>query len=99
MRQLTQLNKFRFSVKQKVSNNQSAMWLEPDIISHFQREMLKHCAEKLHLNFSNFEEIVVGLAVVYLGEAFSNNESLCRTLCEYINTPANIGNVLLDTES
>lgn len=57
-----------------------------DIISHFQEEIIKHCSEKLLLPFSNFEDIVMGLAVMYFGEAFTHNESLNRILCEHMNT-------------
>lgn len=58
--------------------------------------MLKHCSEDLHLPFGNFEDIVMSLAVIYFGEAFTHNESLNRILCEYINSMSNktVGNVL-----
>lgn len=62
--------------------------------------MLKHCSEDLHLPFGNFEDMVMGLAVIYFGEAFTYNESLNRILCEHINTMSieAIGNDALDED-
>lgn len=72
-----------------MSKNQS-LFLEYDIISHFQEKILKHCSEELLLPFSNFQDVVMGLIVTCLGEAFSNNEILSQSLCECINSLANI---------
>lgn len=53
--------------------------------AHIRDAMLKHCSEDLLLPYTDFEDIVKGLAVTCFGESFSFNESLCKSLCEYIN--------------
>ncbi len=85
--------------QQKWSNNKN-LSIEYDIMSLFQDEMLEHCSEKLLVPFSNVEDIVMRLAILYLGESFSNNESFSRSLCEYINTMTNgkVENVLYDDD-
>lgn len=62
--------------------------------------MLKYCSEELLLPFNNFEDIVLGLAVTYLGEAVTHNEGLYEILCEYINTMPNksVGKVVFDED-
>lgn len=46
--------------------------------------MLKYCCEELGLPFLNIEDIVTGLAIVYLEKPFVYNENLKSTLCRYI---------------
>ncbi|XP_037035793.1 uncharacterized protein LOC119073986 [Bradysia coprophila] len=75
--------------------------IENDADTHFREAVLKHCSDELLLPFSDFEDIVMGLAVSCFGEAFSFNESLCKSLCEYINEMSKkpVGNVQFDEGS
>lgn len=89
------------SAQDRWSNNNKNVLIETDANTHFREAMLKHCAEKLLLPFNDFDDIVMGLAVGGLGEAFSFNESLCKSLCEYINgmSRKTVGNVQFDEGS
>lgn len=50
--------------------------------------MLKYCSEDLRPPLLSIEDIVMGLAIIYLGKAFMHNENMNSTLCRYINTIA-----------